>query len=175
MPATVESFLAFLAHCFNHGVPYFTVKVYAAAVGARHSEHNLPSPTNAIVVLQALGGYKRLRSAVTDKRLPITVEIMRFLKSRLFSSELSIYEKCLFWSAFTLAFFAFLRVGEFTTSPHCTHFLDISSSATNITVNIPSSKTDQLGQGCTMALSATGRSVLSRACNETIHHPGLPF
>ena len=71
------------------------------------------------------------------------------------------------WSAFTLAFLAFLRSSEFT-SPSSVHFnplvhlsrSDISfTSAGSLSLQLKSSKTDPFRMGCSITLAPSGRSV----------------
>ena len=71
------------------------------------------------------------------------------------------------WSAFTLAFFGFLRSSEFT-PPSSTHFnplvhlanSDISiTSSGSLLLQLKASKTDPFRLGCSITLSLSGRSV----------------
>ena len=71
------------------------------------------------------------------------------------------------WSAFTLAFFAFLRSSKFT-SPSSVHFnplvhlscSDISfTSAGSLSLQLKSSKTDPFRMGCAIMIVPSGRSV----------------
>ena len=71
------------------------------------------------------------------------------------------------WSAFTLAFFAFLRSSKFT-SPSSVRFnplvhlshSDISfTSAGSLSLQLKSSKTDPFLTGCSIMLAPSGRSV----------------
>ena len=46
-------------------------------------------------------------------RLPITINLLRTLKRKLQQSHYSIAEQRMLWSAFTLAFYGFLRASEY--------------------------------------------------------------
>ena len=71
------------------------------------------------------------------------------------------------WCAFTLAFYGFLRCGEFVapginthdTSQHLT-WSDLSCSHSSLQVTIKSSKTDPFRKGCTLSLPAIQRASL---------------
>ena len=88
-------------------------------------------------------------------------------------------DKLMFWSAFTLAFFAFLRSSEFT-SPSSTHFnpqvhlchSDISLTTTgSLSLQLKTSKTDPFQKGCSIILAPSGRSVCAvRAMHRYLDH-----
>ena len=134
LPASSSTILHCLAQLFHNGLSYGTARVYLAAVSNLHSEAIYVNPADSADVTQALTGFKRLAGVSHDSRLPITLDIMRLLKTNIYSSFLSGYDKDLFWSASTLAFFAFIRVGEFTT-PHTNasviRLSDVSCSTSN--------------------------------------------
>ena len=83
------------------------------------------------------------------------------------------------WSAFTLAFFGFLRSSEFT-SPSSTHFnplvhlarLDISfTSDGSLLLHLKASKTDPFQMGCSITLIPSGHSVCAvRAMHRYLAH-----
>jgi hypothetical protein len=104
------------------------------------------------------------------------MDIMRYLKEKIFTcNQLSEYQRHLFWSAFTLCFFGFLRVGKITTSVdesqfHTLLFSNISTANGFLHVRIATSKTDQFGHGYHLRLPATQRSVcpfraMQKYCN----------
>ena len=96
------------------------------------------------------------------------MSLLRKLKSELAQApDILPHDKLMLLSAFTLAFFAFLRSSEFT-SPSTSHFNALSHlSACNISFNsdgslslhLKSSKTDQYHQGCSLLIATSGRSV----------------
>ena len=64
-------------------------------------------------ILELLKGYGKLRSCV-DTRLPVTIPILRKAFDVLPSLSLTHFQSLLFKSMSSLAFFAFLRIGELT-------------------------------------------------------------
>ena len=118
---TCVNVLKFLAHCFRRRLSVSIVRVYLAGLQNYALEHDIPTVSPASVISRALKGCQRLRPKTLDKRIPITLDIMRTLKRGVFSSSLSSYQQHLFWCAATLAFSGFLRVSEFA-SPYSVRF-----------------------------------------------------
>ena len=86
-----------------------------------------------------------------DIRKPITVKLLADLIRVLPNICSSLYEAKLFSAIFTLAFFAFLRIGETVESGLSYHVIQRDEIVMNqnnetITVTISSSKTDQYGR-----------------------------
>jgi len=62
-------------------------------------------------------GVKQSQGVQTRTGLPITIAALQTLKSQLrLNSAFSPLEKCLLWTAFTIAFYRFLRASEFATT-----------------------------------------------------------
>ena len=81
--------------------------------------------------------------------------MLKALKTQLRnSSYYSLVEKRLLWSAFTLAFYTFLRAGEFTDSS--LPWSDVQSSLTTITIHLRQSKTDLLNLFTDLITTRTG-------------------
>ena len=122
-------------------VSYKTIKVYLAGIQLEHLERGFQDPTNDKLLQLLCTGIKRSQGGTSRTRLPITVNILRTLKNQLQSEEsYSLLEKRLLWSAFTLAFYAFLRASEFTASN--LQWSDIHFSPTLVTIHLQQSKTD---------------------------------
>ena len=98
----------------------------------------------------------------------ITMSLLRQIKEELArASDLLPSDKLMLWSAFTLAFYGFLRSSEFT-APSATQFnplvhlsnSDVSfNSGGCLTLHLKSSKTDPYRQGCTLLIAPSHRSV----------------
>ena len=120
-------------------------------------------------------GIKRLQGDNTTLRLPITIDIMCMLKDQLHHShQYSLVEKRLLWSAFTVAFYGFLRASKFTSStPIGATTLtcnDIEFSP-YILIRLRQSKTDLFRRGCSITLAATGTSTCP--CKAICHYANL--
>lgn len=84
-------------------------------------------------------GMQRLHKRV-DSRRPITIDLLVHIFDALQYTCSSVYETALFSSCFSLAFFAFLRVGEFAVSHlserHMLQYSDISIDKENGLINL---------------------------------------
>ncbi len=89
---------------------------HVSAVAFAHKANGWKDPSENFLIKKILEGCRRDNPRV-DSRLPVTfLEILKQLVAVLPAICKSQYEYVLFRAAFTLAFFGFLRVGEFTCS-----------------------------------------------------------
>ena len=95
-------------------------------------------------------------------RAPITTYNLIQIHNLLYSGSYSVYQRRLYWSASTLAFFGLLRVSEYTCPTTCIfsaeHNLmtrDVYINLGVIRLNIKVSKTDPFRQGCTLFIGPT--------------------
>ena len=115
-----------------------------------------------------LKGIKKIRIVQRRPRLPITIDILRLLVLFVSQGCIDFIEDTMFIAAINLAFFRFLRCGEFKTTS-CqdlkqAHHLCIKNSVvypsfdqpTSMTVHLKYSKTDPFGHGHTLTLFVTG-------------------
>ena len=138
-------------------VSYKTIKIYLAGIRLEHLERGLHDPTDDKLLQLLCTGIKRSQGTTTRSRLPITINLLRSLKTQLQNdASYSLLEKRLLWSAFTLAFYGFLRASEFTSSS--LQWSDIQFSTTTITIDLRQSKTDPFRRGHTIAIQATSTS-----------------
>ncbi|XP_028417083.1 uncharacterized protein LOC114541344 isoform X2 [Dendronephthya gigantea] len=84
-----------------------------SGVRSLHIEHGFRNPLeNCFRLERVLRGIKRLQGTGTQKRLPITISVLRKLYQLIDQTK---YMDALFWAACLTGFFGFLRYGEFTT------------------------------------------------------------
>ena len=84
-------------------------------------------------------------------RLPITISILCTLKTQLRrDTSFSLLEKYLFWAAFTLAFYGFLRSSEFATTELT--WSDLQMHSNHYSLTIQQSKTDPFRRGHVLTL-----------------------
>ncbi|XP_006817640.1 uncharacterized protein LOC102807268 [Saccoglossus kowalevskii] len=169
LPVTQYSTTLFVTYLASSGLSYNTIKLYLTATMELLIETDHKDLSNWTNLHRTLQGIKRQHSAPVRNRLPVTISILRTLKNALrHSQSLLPVDQLMMWSAFTIAFFGFLRVSEFTaqsptnfneaTTMVCSdiHF-DQSLNSLNITIK--SSKTNPFRRGQNIIVAASGSSV----------------
>ena len=161
----------FVGHLAQQGLAHTSIKVYLSAVRSLHvaaGQHKEFAQQLTPRLQQVLTGVKK-ESAPRRPRLPITLEIMRKLKSILLKQP-NDHDNILMWAACCLAFFGFLRCGEFTmpakgafdVEVHLTPSdlaVDSRHTPSVIQVTIKRSKTDPFRQGVQLYLGRTGTDI----------------
>ena len=171
-PTTISYFIAHLSLSYSAA----SIDTYLAAVRAYHVRLGhafIPDPTPQLDLI--IRGVKRIKGSHTrPQRLPITGSIMRQLKGALASSSYSPFDQLLYWTAFTLAFFGFLRIGELV--PDCTNpaepplsLTDVQASEAELRLRIAGSKTDPFRRGNTSPLRHRGKHL---PCPRRVALPG---
>ena len=94
------------------GLSPATVTTYISGIGYTHKARGLEDKTNNFLITKMLEDLRRKRVKSSDVRAPVTLDLLRRLIQALQKVCTSNYEACLFYSAYTLAFFALLRIGE---------------------------------------------------------------
>lgn len=106
----------FISRLHAQGYASASIITYVSAVSHIHKLYSVQDPGCSFLVKKAVAGAKKDRPQQADVRLPITPHILgRLLKALRYCAR-SAYEQTMFTSMFSLAFAAFLRVGEFTVS-----------------------------------------------------------
>lgn len=103
----------FIAHLYNSHYAPSTVNTYISALGYSHKLLGFADPSKVFYVSQILIGYNKVGFRL-DSRLPITLPILDPLISVAPSLQGSPYQISQFQTMCSLAFFAFLRIGEIT-------------------------------------------------------------
>ena len=161
----------FAASLVTEGMSYSTIRLYLSAARYYQILEGGPDPSlDALTHLHyVLRGCRRsLPNSVRPSRLPITPAILRFLHSH-WSSHPDDYDTVCIWAACCVAFFAFLRCGEFTCdswSSYSSSVLSLEDVVFNSRVDptvahltLRHSKTDIFGVGVTIHLGRTGDSL----------------
>lgn len=155
-PAPVKHVVAFIAHLSTEGKASSTICTYTSSLSYIHKLHDWSDPT-ANFIIQKLKEGSRRQGKSADSRRPISLQILRQLCLLLPGICRSSFEVCLFKAAFLLAFFGFLRVGEFSVTSQegeVGHVLSIRDvlvkTGQYMEVTIRTSKTDQRGESATL-------------------------
>ncbi|XP_077870385.1 uncharacterized protein LOC102807950 [Saccoglossus kowalevskii] len=111
-------------------------------------------------------GIKRHHGVPKRVKLPITIALMRILKDTVANHPtICNHDKAILWSAFTLAFFGFLRVSEFvapastTFDPQCTLLTTDITCNTDLVIALKASKTNPFRRGCNIIIAPSQSSV----------------
>ena len=167
LPAPTEENLVYFVASLQGNVQYRTVKLYLAAIANFYVEQGTPLRTDNMFQLhRILKGIKRTSTPQKRTRRPITIQILSEISDLLgpaFSEEL---DTVMLWAAFTLAFFGFLRVSEFTCSSSKSFpavkdvvFVPNIQNPDHIKVRIKQSKTDPFRQGTTLTIAKSNSTV----------------
>ena len=165
LPASELTLRYFCAH-LSKTVSYQTIKVYLAGIRLLHLEQGFKDPTRDTSLLSYLCiGIRRSGRSTNKARLPITIPLLRVIKQQLSISALPSQAKLLYWAAFTLAFYGFLRASEYScpTQSKFTknrHLLlsDISLTKDSLSAHLKRSKSDRFGKSATILVGSTGSS-----------------
>ena len=115
LPITPATLALFIAYLFERNYAASTVNTYISALGYSHKLSGLPDPMRVFYIIQMLKGYGKT-GARLDSRLPITLPILGSLLEVTPRTTGSHYQIRQFKAMCSLAFFAFLRMGEITTN-----------------------------------------------------------
>ena len=111
-PATLALFIAYL---FERNYASSTVNTYVSALGYFHRLAGHCDPTKTFYIIEMLKGYGKLCHKL-DSRLPITLPILVRMMQASNDVCVSQYQSYMFKAMCSMAFFAFLRIGEITVS-----------------------------------------------------------
>ena len=117
-----EIFIYFVTHCAAAlSLAYVTIRTYLAGIRIFFIEQGQGNPflqCNGLPMLRlelVLKGIKKQHNPQQNKRLPISSTILRNLHMVLDGKLLRTYKDILMKAACSVAYFGFLRCGEFTT------------------------------------------------------------
>ena len=166
--------MLFSTHLAAMNISYATIKVYLAAVRYLHVSVKLHDHFSLQLtprLQQALRGIKKCQAVSHPARirLPITLKIMGKIKEVLLREPQS-FTNIMLWAACCIAFFGFMRVGEFTISGPRDYDASIHLSFSDITVDsrdnprllqvtIKQSKTDPFRRGVNIYLGVTDSAI----------------
>lgn len=157
-PAPVNDILNFMVFLVQDNFSHSSISCYLTGISFFCKINGFVDSTQGFIVRKMLEGIKRSKDKQKDQRLPITIDLLRTIFGVLPSVCKSRYELLLFKAAFSLAFFGLLRISEVATSNgngrHIISVSDVSFGDGMLKVNIPSSKTDQLGRGSSFVIQA---------------------
>ncbi|CAG2208684.1 unnamed protein product [Mytilus edulis] len=156
-----DCLIYFVTYCKNSlKLAHATIKLYLAGIRHNYLRIGHPDPLSNCARLECiLRGIKKSQNNVKQKRLPITSQILKqlccMLKQGVFSPFVDLMLQC----SFNLAFFGFLRCGEFTYSSKIARQdtlliqnIDLDINFQNFTVHLNSSKCDPFREGINITI-----------------------
>lgn len=126
LPISAPHLALFIAYLFDRNYASSTVNTYISALSYSHKLFGFEDPSKVFFIVQMLKGYGKLTFSL-DSRLPITRPILHRLLNIASEIVTSPYELCLFRAMCSLAFHAFLRVGEMAITNHDNAILTVDS------------------------------------------------
>ncbi|CAC5401663.1 unnamed protein product [Mytilus coruscus] len=161
-PIQIDVLTRFIAYLSYSGLTSSTINTYLSGISHKHKLLGVTDTTCTLIVSKMLEGVRRKSPKLSDIRAPVTLEILhKIIRSLPFVCS-SHYESCLFASAFSLAFFTLLRIGELTADrstdigAHTIFINDLSLKFSNckyeLHLKICSSKADQRGISTTLVI-----------------------
>ena len=173
LPLRQETVARFISHLAISGVAYQSIRLYLSAIRYYQISGGMLDP--GLDSLPWLGyvlrGIHRSHPALPSRRpLPITPDLMRLLFDTWSQTPPSTcYDTEMLWAACCMAFFSFMRAGEFTClsmqsfmntmlSPRDIS-IDSRENPTVVSVYLWQSKTDPFGAGVIIYLGRTYHSI----------------
>lgn len=175
-PPSLDYMMKYIAYLSKNNYASSTCRSYISGLSFKLKAENFEDITQSFLIKKILTGFDRLYSR-PDIRQPITAEMMTKMPNALLRVCFSNYESYLFWAAFSLAFGAFLRVGEITIrSVNDMGYvlqkddvtMDFNKNVIYVTIRF--SKTDQRGLTTTLALKSNS-SLMSALSNYNSARP----
>ena len=176
MPPNVERIAQFISYLSWRGYAPSTVQTYISGLSFHLQVAGLDDVTKGFVVSCLLEGCKR-GNVRLDTRCPITLSLLGQMLRALSNLCKSDYEVHMYSATFLIAFYGFLRVGEFTVSSRKQHHrlsgsdVSVRGEAPNhkVVLRLRSSKTDQRERGCLIFLRYSQNSAQSKRWLLTCH------
>ena len=157
--------MTYLAKTLKHN----TIKCYLSAVKHLHLKNNLPLRLESFERLQyIMRGIRRSQGDSEKVRKPITPAHLQLFYQLLQPGFANNADNKMIWAAICLAFFGFLRVSEFTSSPTSEENktltpADCSFNTVNnqeiMHIRLKSSKTDPFLKGTTLTIGGTDHEI----------------
>jgi integrase len=149
LPANHLHVILYLIFLSRSAQSFAVVNVASCSIAWAHQLSGFDSPTNNILVIEALRGLRRTLAKPAKPKEPLTLQNIYDINDK---TELNSVKDVRDTTMILLAFYAFLRVSELMhlRSEH------IIIKENHLELAIPSSKCDQLRQGCTVVVARLG-------------------
>ena len=142
VPLSLEAVIMFISYLNMLGYKPKTIDSMMSGLGYVHKVYGYDKTqdtTNHFIVRKVLHSLRKTNPS-EDLRLPITIEILQRIIPRLREIGLNAFLQSMYRAMFLLSFYAFLRLGEVTQSPHNLQYKDIHIRLSSILVQFHSHK-----------------------------------
>ena len=116
LPLTEQNIVYFIGFLDLRGCRPGVVASHLSAIAHKHKMRNFPDPTQSFKVRKMLSGYRKSHPSTYDRRKPISKHVLMQLLAAIPTLFPNRYSCALYRAIFSLAFYAFLRVGEYAVS-----------------------------------------------------------
>ena len=154
LPILHDHLCLFITFLHRENKPATSISSILSALSYMHKIRNLPDPSISFVVKQLVRAIKKIRSKKTDKRTPISENLLLTIVDKLPFLGLPAYETGTLASMFLLAFYFGLRVGEITNSIHNLASDQIHITPVSVQITFKTHK-HSLGQSSPHVISPT--------------------
>lgn len=115
-PVSVANLALFLSFLVDKAYSPSTISTYVSAIGYVHKLRGAQDPTSTFLISKLLKACHKMKKPA-DSRLPIDKPILSKLMQAVNTTCNDLYRRLMFRAMFSLAFHAFLRIGEITVRP----------------------------------------------------------
>ena len=165
LPASPETVAAFLAAETGNGTKPSTLGRRVAAIRYAHKLAHLDTPTDSEAVKATLRGIRRTMGAAKARKAPAVADKVRAMVALAPESLAGLRDRALLLLGFAGAFRRSELVALFVA--------DITETETGLLVTIRRSKTDQEGEGATIAIARGDVACPARALREWLDAAGI--
>jgi site-specific recombinase XerD len=165
LPASPETVAAFLAHEAGNGTKPSTLGRRVAAIRYAHKLAHLDTPTDSEAVKATLRGIRRTVGAAKVRKAPAVAAKVRAMVALAPDRLAGLRDRALLLLGFAGAF----RRSELV----ALDVADIAETETGLLVSIRRSKTDQEGEGVTIAIAGGDVACPTRALREWLDAAGI--
>jgi site-specific recombinase XerD len=165
LPASPETVAAFLAHETGDGTKPSTLGRHIAAIRYAHKLAHLDTPTDSEAVKATLRGIRRTFGGAKVRKAPAVAAKMLSMVTLAPDSVAGLRDRALLLLGFAGAF----RRSELV----ALDVADIAEAKTGLLITIRRSKTDQEGEGVTIAIARGDVACPARALREWLDAAGI--
>ena len=139
LPIHQEDLACFLTYLYEKQLGFSTISSISSGISYHHKLLNMVDPTKSYIIKQILISVKKKRPT-SDKRVPMTDDLLISLVNTVDRLNNAIYEKTLLKTMFIFAFVFGTRISEITKNKHNLQFQQVEITDEFVSVNFQSYK-----------------------------------